>query len=565
VNDYQDYTHPAHSREFVAEVTNPANWLPLPPEDQVQATVVLRGQDSTSAAGMQPGQDFYAGYGGSSAFSNMASIESRFPGKKYLVYDTHPTQVDCFDIEPGGGSWSQAVQYFRSWTPAGKNLDKPAFYASAGNMGGSSVLAAAGIARSAYYLIVAQWDGSPSIPSGYDGKQYASNNSYDSESAYSYMWSGSGPVTPPTPASNFPLVQGSTDTADVKTLQGSLNRWASVIGLSTPLAVDGAFGPLTAAAVTLAQAHFGERGVAAGTCDQALFNDLKGTPGNTPPPPPPAGICAPPTHLRVTSSSADSAVITFAYVQGSVPAAYFQVAVCAGTTLGKVIPGYPQWFAYTSAASVTMSLSGLDTASNGYIIAVRAANAEKKGGSKWATVLLPKGGSVTPPPPPASPYKNPLRGITSLVPERIDQGVDYAGSGPLYSLGSGTVLNTSNSGWPGGAFISVRLSDGPFAGKIFYYAENITPAVSAGQQVTADTVLGTLIDAYPNCELGWAAEPGTGESMARAAGQAGANNPSHANTAFGKNFSDLLVSLGAPPGTLSGPVVGTLPSNWPAI
>src|SRR5205085_2293210 len=40
-----------------------------------------------------------------------------------------------------------------------------------------------------------------------------------------------------------------------------------------------------------------------------------------------------------------------------------------------------------------------------------------------------------PPPPPSPPsggYANPLRDITALTPERIDQGVDYAGFGSIY-------------------------------------------------------------------------------------------------------------------------------------
>ena len=48
------------------------------------------------------------------------------------------------------------------------------------------------------------------------------------------------------------------------------------------------------------------------------------------------------------------------------------------------------------------------------------------------------------------PYRNPLRSIHSLKGGRIDQGVDYSGSGPVYALGKGTVLNLHNSGWPDG-------------------------------------------------------------------------------------------------------------------
>lgn len=159
-------------------------------------------------------------------------------------------------------------------------------------------------------------------------------------------------------------------------------------------------------------------------------------------------------------------------------------------------------------------------------------------------------------------YKNPLRGISGLSPERVDQGVDYAGSGPLFSVGSGTVLQVSNSGWPGGAFIAVRLSDGPAAGQVVYEAENITPSVSVGDSVTADTVLGTLIDASPNLEIGWGSPDSIGESYWR---ELNGNYPDNCSTSFGINFNDLLVSLGAPSGVRESlDCSGGLPSGFPS-
>jgi hypothetical protein len=54
-------------------------------------------------------------------------------------------------------------------------------------------------------------------------------------------------------------------------------------------------------------------------------------------------------------------------------------------------------------------------------------------------------------------YVNPLAGAV-LTPKRIDQGVDYAGSGTLTAIGDATitVLATSDTGWPG-AFIEYQL------------------------------------------------------------------------------------------------------------
>lgn len=157
-------------------------------------------------------------------------------------------------------------------------------------------------------------------------------------------------------------------------------------------------------------------------------------------------------------------------------------------------------------------------------------------------------------------YANPLRAIASLNPERIDQGVDYSGYGPIFAVGDGQILSTSNSGWPGGTFISYRLADGPGAGLVVYAAEDIDPAVSVGQSVTAGTVLGTMYEGPDGIETGWADPSGDGTTMARDAGQfSGANS-----TAYGANFSQLLVSVGAPPGVLqNNPPTGSLPPNWP--
>lgn len=161
---------------------------------------------------------------------------------------------------------------------------------------------------------------------------------------------------------------------------------------------------------------------------------------------------------------------------------------------------------------------------------------------------------------PADGYLNPLRGLTSLVPRRIDQGVDFCGAGPLYPLGPGVVLTTTSTGWPGGGFISYRLTAGPATGRIVYVAESITPAVVIGQHVTTATVLGTLHDSGTCMETGW----GGGVVSDQAAGAGDYNGAN--TTAYGLNFNALLQLLGAPPGLVQdlGPP-GALPLDWPRL
>lgn len=159
--------------------------------------------------------------------------------------------------------------------------------------------------------------------------------------------------------------------------------------------------------------------------------------------------------------------------------------------------------------------------------------------------------------PDLSAYRNPLRDA-SVTPERIDQGVDYAGSGPVYSLGPGRVLMTKNGGWPGGAFIAVLLTDGPAKGHITYVAEDVQPTVVVGQHVGTNTVIGYLTPGDDGIETGWAApEPDLGEALAGLMGQfSGANS-----TAYGAAYNRLLTALGAPSGILQNrPPTGTAPA-----
>jgi murein DD-endopeptidase MepM/ murein hydrolase activator NlpD len=167
---------------------------------------------------------------------------------------------------------------------------------------------------------------------------------------------------------------------------------------------------------------------------------------------------------------------------------------------------------------------------------------------------------TVPAPRPSSPgsYANPLRAVGALSPERIDQGVDYSGFGPIYAIGDGVVLSTGGD-WPGGTFIAYRLTDGPAQGLVVYAAEDIVPNVQVGAKVTANTVLGQVYAGPTGIESGWADGSALGNTMARTYGQYNGSN----STAFGANFSRLLRALGAPPGTLQGQPTGVLPAGWP--
>ncbi len=148
-------------------------------------------------------------------------------------------------------------------------------------------------------------------------------------------------------------------------------------------------------------------------------------------------------------------------------------------------------------------------------------------------------------------YVNPLEAAI-VNPERIDQGVDYAGVGKLVAIGAGrvTYLATGNTGWPG-AFIEYRLLDGADAGCYVYYAEGVTPAdgLRVGDTVSAGQLIATIIPMYPTgIEIGWGAGIRT-KAYAKVAGQWDpTDDEDNIPSAAGKSFSALIAALGGPPG-----------------
>jgi hypothetical protein len=166
---------------------------------------------------------------------------------------------------------------------------------------------------------------------------------------------------------------------------------------------------------------------------------------------------------------------------------------------------------------------------------------------------------------PPSGYLNPLRAVTGLVPERVDEGVDFAGTGPVYALGNAVITNAGeNAGWPGGGWITYRLAGGPDAGLMVYLAEDVTPTVRVGQQVTASTVIANMWNGGDGIETGWAQATGaSAESELPEAGGIGGGGPFP--TMVGLNFDQLLQLLGVPPSAnAGGGAYGVLPAKYPA-
>ncbi len=167
---------------------------------------------------------------------------------------------------------------------------------------------------------------------------------------------------------------------------------------------------------------------------------------------------------------------------------------------------------------------------------------------------------------PPSAYRNPFRNVTNLLPERIDMGVDFAGTGSVYAIGTAVVTNASgdNPGWPGNGWITYQLTSGPAAGLVVYVAEDVRPTVMVGQHVTAATVIATMFSGGDGIETGWAQPDGaSAESQLAVAGGIGGAGPFP--TMVGVNFDELLQALGVAPANNWGQSpFGLLPPNYPA-
>lgn len=169
-------------------------------------------------------------------------------------------------------------------------------------------------------------------------------------------------------------------------------------------------------------------------------------------------------------------------------------------------------------------------------------------------------------------YVNPLSQIQNLRPERIDMGVDYAGSGNLLALGDAKIFAAASTGagWPRytfgdglGGFVGYTLSNGAYAGKHVYVAENIDPLVHTNDTVKAGDPIAVLHDSGENMETGWAGGLGAQTLAALLHQQAPGLDPGAWTSAAGASFNRLLVRLGAPSGIMqAGGVHGTMPNGY---
>jgi hypothetical protein len=139
---------------------------------------------------------------------------------------------------------------------------------------------------------------------------------------------------------------------------------------------------------------------------------------------------------------------------------------------------------------------------------------------------------------------------------RTDQGVDFSGSGPVFAVGSGTILSISNRGWPGnGAFIALKLDNPPDPQhSVVYYAEDIVPNVTVGQKVGGGATLGHATGGSTGIEIGWMNPNAPGQPLAQVTG----GYTEGAVTQAGTDFLNFMKGSSAITGTAPGGAKGTI-------
>jgi len=135
---------------------------------------------------------------------------------------------------------------------------------------------------------------------------------------------------------------------------------------------------------------------------------------------------------------------------------------------------------------------------------------------------------------------------------RIDQGVDFTGTGPIMAVGDAEILQTGAPGWPEGGGVLYRLTSGSRAGQVIFVNEGIQATVHAGRHVSAGEQIGVFVPGG-SIEMGFADASGT--PLSHGEYQEGDE------TVWGHEMADFLASIGGPSALTPG--IGSLsPDKW---
>ncbi|HEX3324106.1 MAG TPA: lytic murein transglycosylase, partial [Solirubrobacterales bacterium] len=135
---------------------------------------------------------------------------------------------------------------------------------------------------------------------------------------------------------------------------------------------------------------------------------------------------------------------------------------------------------------------------------------------------------------------------------RIDQGVDFTGTGPIAAVGDAEIISTGAPGWPEGGGVLYRLLSGQRAGQIIFVNEGIEATVHAGQRVSAGDQIGIFVPGG-SIEMGFA--DASGVPLSHAEYNEGDE------TQWGREMASFLTSIGGASG-LSTSLGQLSPEKW---
>lgn len=378
-----------HDPDFLADAYKPGPngvYFPESPHDHLVdlvphvSTSTFIMEDDADWRLMTAGAGAYATYvdGPYAAVSEVSAVARANHATFFTYAIADNPAANAIDIETGAGLQSQAVPFYRA--KGGKDVY---MYSAASRMSSiSNTLAESGIGRGAYKYIAAHFIGAHFCgphTCGYptaDATQFTQTylgRSLDATLCPANLFSWA-------PVAAWPLEEGMSGSL-VATVQKLINKWAATFKIKQ-LSPDGDFGPGTKAAVIVAQEYFGQRGVTAGTANQALYADLQKAP-----PPPANWIFGPVTNLAL-KPGASSFSVKFGSPSQPMPMGigHYDIAVWHGWVglNGPTVLSYPRSIPKLTNPQTWQGGSLL--ANTQYTFGIRAVATDGSHAGQWLTV-----------------------------------------------------------------------------------------------------------------------------------------------------------------------------------
>jgi murein DD-endopeptidase MepM/ murein hydrolase activator NlpD len=135
---------------------------------------------------------------------------------------------------------------------------------------------------------------------------------------------------------------------------------------------------------------------------------------------------------------------------------------------------------------------------------------------------------------------------------RVDQGVDFTGTGPIVAIGEAKILAVGAPGWPEGGGVLYKLLSGSRAGQVIFVNEGVEATVRPGEKVSAGEQIATFVPGG-SIEIGFAAADGVPLSHAEySEGE---------ETQWGREMARFLSGIGG--ASALAPSLGQLsPQKW---